>query len=329
MKQAAVYGELADINYLYMKLKTKLFMVTVMIAAVTASVLSAGFTAPVYSSSLNLAVTDSIAEAGGFFFQTSDDEELVRASIVTEAAAVTPGGTLLAGIRLQMEDGWYVYWKNPGDSGIPTSVSWNLPEGYTAGDLMWPWPGIFYTDSFISYGYKEEVVLFTELKAPDDAETGSEVALSASVTWLVCKDICIPGRAELTGNVRVTENRPAVVSEKRELFDTYRERLPVTVPGLEATATDDAGTIVLHLKHDGLKNADVNNLVFYCSEEGIVESGAEQYFEVTDYGLRIVLRKSAFINTDITKVNGVLYNAGGWGGNGMKAISVTAVRSDN
>ena len=272
-------------------------------------------------SGINIAVADPL--------QTAGEEDLVRASVLTETGAVTPGGSLLVGIRLQMEDGWYVYWKNPGDSGIPTSVSWDLPEGFTAGDLMWPWPGSFYTDSYISYGYKEEVVLFTELMAPVDAGTGSDVRLSASVTWLVCKDICIPGSAELNKTVHVSEKRPDVTSENRELFDRYRERLPVTIPELEATAREEARTIELDLKHDGLKNADVRDLVFYCSEEGIVESGAEQYYEVTEYGLRIVLQKSAFINSEITKVKGVLYNAGGWGGNGMKALSVTAVLSDN
>ncbi|MCA1801610.1 MAG: hypothetical protein LC662_04025 [Rhodothermaceae bacterium] len=298
-------------------------------ATVAASELSDGLNVRANSSSINQAAGPGIIAMAAESFKTGGEEELVKASLLTETGAVTPGGSLLAGIRLQMEDGWYVYWKNPGDSGIPTSVSWNLPQGFTAGELMWPWPGIFYTDSFISYGYKEEVVLFTELMAPADAGTGSNITLSASVTWLVCKDICIPGSAELSEIVRVTDTRPDVISENRELFDRYRERLPVSIPELEASATEDTRTIVLNLKHSGLKNADVNNLVFYCSEEGIVESGAEQYFEVTDHGLRIMLQKSAFINKEISTLKGVLFNAGGWGGNGMKALSVTAVLSDN
>ena len=300
-----------------------------LIAAVAGSEFSDGLKVRANSNSFNQVTGPGINAVAPDPFQTSTEEELVRASIITESEAITPGGSLLAGIRLQMEDGWYVYWKNPGDSGIPTSVSWDLPEGFKAGDLMWPWPGSFYTDSFISYGYKEEVVLFTELTAPADAGTGSDVTLSASVTWLVCMDICIPGSAELSKIVRVSEKLPEVVSENREIFNRYRERLPVSIPELEATAREDARTIELYLKHDGLKNADVNNLVFYCSEEGIVESGAEQYYEVTDHGLRIVLEKSAFINKEISTINGVLYNAGGWGGNGMKALSVTAVLSDN
>lgn len=275
------------------------------------------------------ASADGFSKGDDNLLQSGDDEELVRASLLTESAAIMPGGTVLAGVRLQMAEGWYVYWKNPGDSGIPTSVKWELPEGFSSSELMWPWPGSFYTDSFVSYGYKEEVVLFTELKAPDGAETGSEVTISASVTWLVCKDICIPGSAEVSESVRVTERQPGIITGNEALFDSFRLRLPVSVPGLEAAATEDDRSIVLHLKHDGLRNADVNNLVFYCSEEGVVESGAEQYYEITENGLRIELQKSAFIGDDISKISGVLYNAGGWGGNGMKALSVTAVLSDN
>jgi DsbC/DsbD-like thiol-disulfide interchange protein len=302
---------------------------TTLVTSVVGSDFSHGLNARAISSSINQAAGPGIIVMSAESFQTAGEEELVKASLLTETGAVTPGGSLLAGIRLQMEDGWYVYWKNPGDSGIPTSVRWDLPQGFKSGELMWPWPGSFYTDSFISYGYKEEVVLFTELMAPADAITGSDVTLSASVTWLVCKDICIPGSAELSKIVRITNIRHDVISENRELFNRYRERLPVIIPELEATVKENASTIDLYLKHDGLKNADVNNLVFYCNDEGIVESGAEQYYELTDHGLRIVLKKSAFINNDITTLKGVLYNAGGWGGNGMKALSVTAVLSDN
>jgi DsbC/DsbD-like thiol-disulfide interchange protein len=300
-----------------------------LIAGIAGSEFSDGLKVRANSSPFNQGAISGINIVAGDPLQTPGEEELVRASMLTETGAIIPGGSLLVGIRLQMEDGWYVYWKNPGDSGIPTSVSWDLPRGFTAGDLMWPWPGSFYTDSFISYGYKDEVVLFAELTAPADAGTGSDVTLTASVTWLVCKDICIPGSAELSKNVPVSEKRPEVFSDNREIFDRYRERLPVSIPELEATALEDARTIELYLKHDGLKNTDVNSLVFYCSEEGIVESGAEQYYEVTGHGLRIVLQKSAFINKEISTINGVLYNAGGWGGNGMKALSLTAVLSDN
>ncbi|MFU8861478.1 MAG: protein-disulfide reductase DsbD domain-containing protein [Cyclonatronaceae bacterium] len=288
-----------------------------------------GFLNSPFDLSYNATLEESNPAGNNSLFKPGDDEDLVKATLLTESPAIMPGGTLLAGVRLQMAEGWYVYWKNPGDSGIPTSVRWNLPEGFSSSDLMWPWPGSFYTDSFVSYGYKEEVVLFTELSAPNDAETGNDITVSASVTWLVCKDICIPGSADVSETVRVTDHQPGLISENTTLFDTYRLRLPVAVPGLEADATEDDRSVTLHLKHEGLRNADVNSLAFYCSQEGVVESGADQLYEITDSGLRIVLRKSAFIGNDISKISGVLYNAGGWGGNGMKALTVTVVLSEH
>lgn len=253
-----------------------------------------------------------------------DDENLVTATLLTESASIRAGGTLLAGIRLEMEEGWYVYWKNPGDSGIPTSVSWSLPGGYTIGELLWPWPGQFYTDSFVSYGYKEDVILFAELGAPADARPGDEVELSARVVWLVCKDICIPGSAQVGTKVQVSDQQPATDPSVSAVFDRQRRNLPVPLPDLQAVVREEGNRLLIDIPHDDFKGTDTGRLVFYCEQEGVVESGAEQYFETTEYGLRISLRKSTFINTEIREISGVLYNANGWGGDGVKALQVSA-----
>src|SRR3954469_3312524 len=64
----------------------------------------------------------------------------VKASLVAEVSSFTPGKPFLAGVRLQHDAGWHTYWKDPGDSGLPTTVAWNLPKGVTAGPLEWPEP---------------------------------------------------------------------------------------------------------------------------------------------------------------------------------------------
>jgi hypothetical protein len=82
----------------------------------------------------------------------------VRASLVAEADAAQPGRSLLVGFRLEMEPGWHTYWRNPGDSGLPTKVRWELPEGFSAGELQWPRPIRFATGPLVSYGYEHEVL---------------------------------------------------------------------------------------------------------------------------------------------------------------------------
>ena len=67
------------------------------------------------------------------------------------------------GLKLRMADHWHTYWKNPGDSGLPTRIQWVLPEGWTAGEIQWPYPKPLPVGPLMNYGYEDEVVLLTDL----------------------------------------------------------------------------------------------------------------------------------------------------------------------
>jgi thiol:disulfide interchange protein DsbD len=96
-----------------------------------------------------------------------------------------------------MADGWHTYWKNPADSGLPTKLAWTLPPGFTAGPLQWPHPERISAPPLMSYGYNEEVVLPVTVQAPADLPVGQSVRLAARADWLECKEICLPGRANV------------------------------------------------------------------------------------------------------------------------------------
>src|SRR5690348_10936794 len=64
--------------------------------------------------------------------------DLVKADLVAEAASIAPGATLWTDLRLVIKPGWHIYWRNPGDSGLPTAIDWTLPPGYSAGPIRWP-----------------------------------------------------------------------------------------------------------------------------------------------------------------------------------------------
>jgi thiol:disulfide interchange protein DsbD len=152
----------------------------------------------------------------------------VRATLLAEADAVRPGQPLLLGIRLEMEEGWHTYWRNPGDSGLATRVRWRLPPGFEAGEIQWPRPGRFSTGPLVSYGYEREVLLLVEVKTPP-AVPGREVRLAGRVDWLECLEACIPGRAELSLTLPVrTASAPG---PHAALFEQARRRLPVKDAG--------------------------------------------------------------------------------------------------
>jgi thiol:disulfide interchange protein DsbD len=131
------------------------------------------------------------------------------------------------GIRLEMEEGWHTYWRNPGDSGLPTRVKWELPPGFAAGEVLWPYPVRFGTGPLVSYGYEHEVLLPVEIRVPPATAPG-EVRLAARVDWLECQEACLPGRADvsLVLPVRAT----ATPGPHAGLFTKARQRLPARDP---------------------------------------------------------------------------------------------------
>jgi thiol:disulfide interchange protein DsbD len=147
----------------------------------------------------------------------------VKARLVAETDAVVPGVPLQAGVHLVMDPGWHTYWRNPGDAGLPTKAKWTLPEGFSAAELQWPWPGRFNTGPLVSFGYEKEVLLPVEIRVPQDLGAKS-VTLSAKVSWLECEQICLPGKAELSLTLPVAAS--AAPGPVAKLFAAARDRLP-------------------------------------------------------------------------------------------------------
>ena len=115
----------------------------------------------------------------------------VEVSLLAEKSAAEPGKTITVAVQERIDPGWHTYWINPGDSGEPTSIEWSLPEGFSAGPILWPIPHVIPVGPLAEYGYDNEVVLLTEIQVPEKIE-GDSVTLSAKVSYLVCREICIP-----------------------------------------------------------------------------------------------------------------------------------------
>lgn len=175
-----------------------------------------------------------LMSAGGAVASPTATARHVKASLVAEADAVAPGQPLVVGLRLQMEPGWHTYWRNPGDSGLPTRIQWELPEGFAAGEIQWPRPIRFNTGPLVSYGYHDDVLLPVELAVPVSLPSG-EVRLKARASWLECQQVCLPGKAELelTLPVRSTA-RPGPAAG---LFQAARHALPRPAEGWRFAAS--------------------------------------------------------------------------------------------
>lgn len=154
----------------------------------------------------------------------------VRARLITEAATVEAGSTIWLGIHLDQDPGWHTYWKNPGQAGLPTEVDWQLPEGFVVSELLWPAPHRYVeAGDLVTYGYSNNTLLLAELTVP--ASASGEVEINASVTWLMCKTLCIPGEAETSLTLQIDGAPRVVPTSDSALFAAARARLPRSADG--------------------------------------------------------------------------------------------------
>ncbi len=155
--------------------------------------------------------------------QMHQGRQIVTARLVADVAAIQPGRSFTVGLYFRIEPGWHIYWENSGDAGLPIRVRWNVPEGFHVSPLRWPTPRR-YTESggMTAFGYQDEAMLLVTLTPPASLPEG-EVPLEAAADWLVCKEVCIPGRAKLQLTLPVGQATP---SPEAELIARFEKALP-------------------------------------------------------------------------------------------------------
>jgi len=151
--------------------------------------------------------------------------EAVEVELVAENAALAPGQPVRLGLRIRHDPHWHTYWRNPGDSGLATQLAFRLPAGFDAGAIEWPAPRRLFIPPLANYGYEDEVVLPVPLRVPPAIE-GERVRFAARASWLMCREVCIPGEADVALELPV--QRAGVVARSRfaALFDEAERRMP-------------------------------------------------------------------------------------------------------
>jgi DsbC/DsbD-like thiol-disulfide interchange protein len=126
------------------------------------------------------------------------EESRVRARLIADTAAVEPGSTFRLGVHFEIEDGWHIYWRNPGGAGLTTAVEFDLPGGCVSGPLQWPLPVAFdQSEGIPGYGYEGSVVLAAEVAVASDIDRSLPGKVRAEVSWLACRGVCVLGSADL------------------------------------------------------------------------------------------------------------------------------------
>ena len=234
-------------------------------------------------------VACTLALLGERAFAAAPAELRVRVDLVSEVRSVAPGATFWVGVRQRIAPGWHTYWTNPGDSGEPMTIDWQLPPGFSAGPVAWPHPQRLPVGPAMSFGYTDEVVLPVPITAPAELSAAA-VTLRGHASWLVCEKICIPEEAPVSLTVPVGPAAPDPAGAA--LLGSARRAVPVPSPWpVSFTATAD--TVILTVAAPGLARERIADVWFYPMRWGIIEHAAPQTLEVTSGAMTLRATRGA------------------------------------
>ena len=229
------------------------------------------------------------------------ETENVVAELVAETHRVKPGATIDLALVFDIRPHWHTYWKNPGDSGEPPRIVWDLPDGISAGPIQWPYPELIRVGPLANYGYSGRAVHLIPLSIPDDWAVGSPIDLRAQVTWLVCEEHCIPEEGTLSLRLEAsgadagsaaTSAGNAAAPEHRRLFADARARLPAPGPVVAALERSDPSaeraSMQLRVPTAALGSAPTS-ATFFADNWGLIEYAAAQPWEVDGEQLAMTL----------------------------------------
>ncbi|MBI1849394.1 MAG: hypothetical protein HYR85_03515 [Planctomycetes bacterium] len=153
-----------------------------------------------------------------------EGKKAVSIQLLADVTSVVPGVEFNVAVRFTIAKGWHIYWENPGDSGLPTTVSVKAPDGFEVGAVRFPGPTrIAGDDDMVTFGYEEAAALFVRIVAPKSMAIGGHVRLAATAKWLACKQSCVLGEAATTLEIPVAESsKPA----NADVLEPFRRHLP-------------------------------------------------------------------------------------------------------
>lgn len=229
---------------------------------------------------LILLLTTSSSLWSDSFFQASDSS----VEVTSESEAMMKGDELLLGLNFKLTPGWHTYWKNPGDAGEGASVTWQLPKGFQASEILWPGPEAIPVEPLMTFGYEDEITLLTKIKALDAAVFPAIV--KAKVSWYTCKDICVPQEANLELTIQNGEKINTFFAN--ELSNVFLNLPKELSSKHRVEALDD--NYFLQMELDG--NTPVSSAYFFPEEYGLSSYSKEQILEINKNSLSLQISQS-------------------------------------
>ncbi len=229
--------------------------------------------------------------------------------------------TLWLGVAMNIMDGWHVYWRNPGDSGLPTTIRWDEHGFLTPDEIHWPQPTRFDEDGITTYGYSDRVVLLVPVNVSREkskaqmcasenntANKNQQHTFSAHMNWLVCKDICLPESTHLSLAIDQEGNFSGYSKTAAGMIELSRSLVPKNVSDWQAEAELASGILTITLEPGSEKALfpDSDDIYFYPHKQGMIEHTAPQIATATDNRLTLEIEISRYLRSTPDRITGVL-----------------------
>ena len=208
------------------------------------------------------------AQAG---LQRTDE---IAVELVSMSQWATPGSTAVIALRQEIAPGWHTYWRNPGDSGEPTAISWRLPQGVTAGEIVWPVPERQKLYAFVNYGFSGEIYLPSPIQVPATAR--GTLPIRAKVDLFVCSDtVCTAQPFELALDLPVREGAAPLTARHGQAIQATLQGAPQRA-AITGRATVENGRFTLTATGGPLVSPELSNAWFYPYDDQVLNHSAPQ-----------------------------------------------------
>jgi len=231
----------------------------------------------------------------------------VTVSLLIPPAQIYPGERFTAGLDFRMEPGWHVYWINAGDSGEPPKAQWKLPAGITADALQFPAPKRLPLGPLMDFGYEGEVIFPVPMQVANDYQpTGKQATLGAHVSWLVCREVCLPGKGDLSVErdaFAASLGAPQVDAATQAEIAQYESKVPKPLPAGDAVRfRSTARGFVLDVE-TGTRE---DSAQFFPLDAMVIVNAAKQPAQPLNNGVQLSLTKDDNLQATSQQLNGVV-----------------------
>ncbi len=202
--------------------------------------------------------------------------ERIEAELVSMSAWAAPGSTAVVAVKQTIQPGWHTYWRNPGDSGGATTLTWTAPPGVRAGDIVWPVPERQRLAGLMNYGYSGVVYLPVPIEIPASARPGTVLPLTVQALFLVCSaEMCVPDELTLRLDLPVREGAAPLDPRHGAAITAVLENAPRPA-GIEARIALENGVLTLAAAGGPLAGRDPGPSYFFPFEGGVIDHPAAQ-----------------------------------------------------